>query len=73
LKLQELDVGGNKKLEKQEGGEQLLSRLDAWWLRSYLSGHKRKSDQISRAGGGCSGSSGGGSPGSPAHGMEVEV
>lgn len=69
-------MGGNKKLEKQEGGEQLLSSLDAWWLRSYLSGRKRKSDQISRAGDaddGCSGSDGGGSPGSPANGMEVEA
>lgn len=72
-------MGGNRKLEREEGdwsneNSGPLSSLDSWWLRNYLSGRKRKSDQISTAdGGGDSGGGGGPSCGGAAESMEVDA
>lgn len=53
--LEELDVGGNKRLERQhEAPVDDVSTLDSWWLKQYLAGRsrKRKSGEMLRSGGG---------------------
>ena len=39
---QELDVGGNKRLQRQDSSQELYNKLDEWWLQQYLAGRSRK-------------------------------